>query len=149
MKLNLGTGNDPMADAVNHDISAHRPEIAVVHDLNVRPWPWADSTVDEIIARSVFEHLALTLIETVDECWRILRPGGLLYAKVPYWKAEQAWMDPQHRWRWAPNVWDWFDPDTAYGKEYGYYTTRKWQIVNPALLNKAQSSIHITMRVRK
>jgi predicted SAM-dependent methyltransferase len=147
MRLNLGAGNDILEGAVNHDIIKHRPEIAVVHDLDVRPWPWADNSVDEIVARSVFEHLVLTLIETLDECWRILKPGGTLYVKVPYWKAEQAWMDPQHRWRWAPQVFDYFDPDTAYGKEYGYYTKRKWQIVKPCEMTS--TAIHITLRVRK
>ena len=147
MKINLGAGNDIVGDAVNHDITRHRPEITVVHDLNQRPWPWADGSADMIIARSVFEHLRLTLVETFDECWRILKPGGLLYVKVPYWKAENAWMDPQHRWRWAPHVFDYFDPDTAFGKEYGYYTAKKWQLVKPS--ETTSTAIHVTMRVRK
>jgi len=149
MRLNLGAGNDILPNAVNHDVLKHRPEIDVVHNLNVRPWPWADSTFEIIVAKSVFEHLEITLIEAMDECWRILKPGGVIYVKVPYWQGEQAWMDPQHRWRWAPHVFDWFDASTRYGQEYGYYTARKWQIVKPAELNKAQSSIHCSLKVVK
>lgn len=149
MRLNLGAGHDILPNAVNHDVTKHRPEIDVVHDLNVLPWPWPDNTFDTIVAKSVFEHLQITLIEAMDECWRILQLGGVLFVKVPYWQGEQAWMDPQHRWRWAPNVFDWFDPETRYGQEYDYYTPRKWRIVKPAELNKAQSSIHCSLKVRK
>jgi len=149
MRLNLGAGNDILPDAVNHDITKHRPEIAVTHNLDLRPWPWPDNAFEQVIAKSVFEHLQITLIEAFDECWRILKPEGLLTVKIPYWKGEQAWMDPQHRWRWAPHVFDWFDPTTGYGQEYSYYTSRKWRIVKAAELNVAQTSIHCTLRVTK
>lgn len=145
--LNLGAGNATRADAVNHDRVKHRPEISVAHDLNVRPWPWKDSTFDLVIAHSVLEHLALDLVESLDECWRILKPEGLLYVKGPYWKCDQAFSDPQHRWQWAPAVFDYFDPETESGKQYGYYTTRKWRIEEAAKLTG--TAIHITLRVRK
>lgn len=148
-KLNLGCGDAPMADAVNHDRIKHRPEIDVAHDLNNLPWPWKDSSFDMIVAASVFEHLNLDLVQSVDECWRILRPKGQLYLKLPHWQSDVSWWDPTHRWRYSLRSFDLFDPDTKYGQLYAFYTPRKWKIVNPAVLNKAESSIHITMEVRK
>lgn len=145
-KLNLGAGNAIVADAINHDLVKHRPEIAVAHDLNVRPWPWPDRSMDLIMAKSVFEHLRITLVEAVDECWRILRPDGQLYMKLPVWNHEHAYEDPTHYWRFTLRSFDLFDPATTNGQVYGYYTPRKWKIIMPAMLNKSQSSIHVTLQ---
>jgi SAM-dependent methyltransferase len=127
----------------------HRCEISICHDLNDVPWPWADNTFDLILARAVLEHLRINLIESVNECWRVLRPGGILYLKLPYWKHEHAWQDPTHYWRFTLDTCDVFDPDTEYGKAYSFYTDRKWKIAKPAKLNAGKSSFYVTMQVRK
>lgn len=147
--LNLGTGNRPIEGAINHDIVKHRPEISVVHDLNVLPWPWQDNSFDTIVALAVFEHLEHSLLVSMNECWRILRPGGLISLKVPHWNHDVSYRDPTHRWWFSTYSFDMFDPDTDYGKEYTFYTPRKWKIVKPAELNSAGSSVHITLQVRK
>jgi SAM-dependent methyltransferase len=148
--LNLGAGNAPLGDgAINHDVRKHRPEIDVVHDLNVRPWPWKDTSIDFIYAKSVFEHLSIDLVQALDECWRMLRPGGRVALKLPHWKSDVAWWDVTHRWKYSLKSFDQFDPDTARGQDYGFYTDRKWRIVDPAKLNKAESSIHVVLEVRK
>lgn len=147
--LNLGAGNRIMAEATNHDLRAHRPEIDVVHDLNVIPWPWPDASYDLIVASSVFEHLSIDLVQALDECWRILRPGGMLRLKVPYWKHDNAYADPTHRWRYSLRSLDVFDPDTKLGKELGFYTARKWAFVKPVKLNDQSSSIIGLLEVRK
>ena len=152
--LNLGAGNKPMASSdertvVNHDLVKHRPEIAVAHNLDCLPWPWEDSTFDLIIASAVLEHLRLSLVETLDECWRILRPGGHLHLKVPHWQHDNSYADPTHRWHCSLRTFDYFDPDTKLGRGYGFYTSRKWRIVKPAQLNDVKSSIIATLEVRK
>lgn len=147
--LNIGAGNRIMKEAVNHDRIQHRPEIDVVWDLNELPWPWADESFDLVVARSVFEHLRITLIESVNECWRILRPGGRMYLKVPHWQSDSSYMDPTHYWRFSLQIPTIFDPKTEYGRAYAFYTDRKWKIIKGPRLNRAQSSIHVTMEVRK
>ena len=147
--LNLGAGNRIIGDAVNHDVCKHRPEISVVHDLNVLPWPWQDNSFDLIVARSVLEHLQIDLVKSLDECWRIMRPGGQLFLKLPYWNSDVSHWDPTHRWFFSLHSFDQFDPDTRRGKEYAFYTPRAWKIVKEAVLNHAQSSIIVTMEVRK
>lgn len=147
--LNLGAGNKLIAGAVNHDRVKHRPEIDVAHDLNVMPWPWADESFDHIVARAVLEHLDRDLVQSLDECWRILRPGGLLSVKLPYWKADAAYEDPTHRWFYTLKSLDQFDPATPRGAQYAFYTTRHWEIVKGPKLNDAQTSIFWTLRVRK
>jgi len=126
--LNLGAGNRVIPGAVNHDLTKHRPEIDTTHDLNVLPWPWPDDYADEIQLVSVAEHLKLTLLETLDECWRILRPGGHLVIKYPVHTGPTIHDDPTHRWFWSAKALDFVDPTTRYGKVSGYYTERKWRI---------------------
>ena len=154
--LNLGAGYKPVTPVdggivVNHDLTLdpERPYVTVAHDLNDLPWPWEDNSFDLIVACAVFEHLRNTLIDTVNECWRILRPGGVLHMKLPYWDSDTSYRDPTHYWRFSLRTCDLFDPDTKYGHDYRFYPTQKWKIIQPAKLNNAGTSFAIKMRVRK
>lgn len=147
--LNLGCGHRLIAGAVNHDRSKHRPEVDVAHDLNELPWPWADDSFDLVVAWAVFEHLRINLLESVGECWRILRPGGIVDLKLPHWQHEHTYIDPTHYWAFSLRTCDVFDPTTRYGKQYGFYMEQKWKIVQPAQLNRCQSSFYIKMQVLK
>lgn len=133
--LILGAGNNIRPGAVNHDLMRHRPEIAIAHDLDIRPWPWGDNSFDEIEARSVFEHLRLTLIDACNECWRIVRPGGRLTLLYPLAGQPTSYEDPTHRWHWTEKSLDYLDPDTQHGRDYGYYTPRKWQIASRGVVH--------------
>ena len=143
--LNLGAGNKIVAEAVNHDISKHRPEIDVVHDLNVLPWPWADGSFDKIVAWSVFEHLNIDLVASLNECHRILRTGGGLSLKLPVWNSEGSYDDVTHRWRFSLRSLDQFCPETDRGRAYGFYTAQHWKYVKAPRMNKAGTSIYATL----
>lgn len=83
---------------VNVDISPF-PGIDVVHDLDKRPWPFADGEAFHVNAKHVLEHLE-RLPETMDEIHRILSPGGSLYIEVPIVTTKNldlAFADPTHR----------------------------------------------------
>ena len=147
--LNLGAGNKVLAEGVNHDRIKHRSEIDVAWDLNDLPWPWEDASFDLILAHAVFEHLRIDLVQALDECWRILRPEGVLKLKLPYWDSDQAHSDPTHRWFYSVRVLDTFLPETQRGRDYGFYTTRKWTTVRAAELNEGKTSITAALRVVK
>jgi len=152
--LNLGCGNKPLAAGPgevvrNHDLRRHRPEVDIAWDLDERPWPWEDESFDLVVAAAVLEHLKLNLVESLDECWRILASGGQLSLKLPQWNAESNYGDPTHRWFFCLQSLDIFDPDTARGRQYGFYTERKWRIIRPARLNDAGTSIHTLLEVRR
>lgn len=51
-------------------------------DLETAPLPFADESVDLVIANQVFEHLK-NVIWCVHECCRVLRRGGGLVVGVP------------------------------------------------------------------
>ncbi|KKM06936.1 hypothetical protein LCGC14_1738940, partial [marine sediment metagenome] len=153
-RLSLGTGDRLIkrhknAETVHHDLTKHRPEIDVAHDLNELPWPWLDNSFDFIEAWAVLEHLKLSLFESFDECWRIMRPGGRLRVKVPRWDAEVSWDDPSHRWKFTLHSFDYFDPDTKKGKTYTFYTPRKWKIEWCKLSKPNGPSIAAELTVRK
>ena len=139
--LNLGCGLDIRKDWINHDIIKHNKHIHV-WNLNNTPWPWGTSTIDRIDAISVFEHLELTLIETLNQCWRILKPGGGLYMKLPAWDSHVSYQDPTHRWFYDPRVFEYFDPATPLGREYWFYTELKWKLKSPGKYNSGKTSIH-------
>lgn len=147
--LNLGAGNSPLPGAVNHDIIKHRSEIDVAWDLNNLPWPWPDNSFDLVYASSVLEHLELTLLESCNEIWRILLPGGRLWVKLPYWKADSAYNDPTHRWPCGVCILDAFDPNTRAGTAYNFYTPRKWKIIQKLRVIKSGKALIGTMEVIK
>lgn len=73
----------------------------VCHDLNIRPLPFDDNEFDELHAYEVLEHLGKqgdwqSFFEEFTEYWRILKPGGFLFATVPSRKSPWAWGDPGH-----------------------------------------------------
>jgi SAM-dependent methyltransferase len=126
-------------------------EIDVAWDLNKVPWPWGDGDFDEIHAMSVLEHLDIDLVQSIDECWRILAPGGTLRVRLPYWQHELTWRDPTHRRGYTMSTFDLFDPSTTMGAEYGFYTERKWKIMEREYIYfkddaLTPSSVEATMR---
>lgn len=141
MRVNLGAGNNILRKFANHDLTKHRPEIDVVHDLNVLPWPWEDGSLDEVRSWAVFEHLKLTLAESIEECWRMLKVGGLLVAKVPDVNANTVAHDPTHIWRgWPKEAFDFFDPTTGtYGERGKMYGFHPWQIQSIAATAKGKA----------
>jgi len=143
--LILGCGNLPSDEAVNHDIVKHRDDIDVVWDLNDMPWPFADEQFELVVARAVLEHLDRSLLESLNECWRILKPDGVLDIKLPYWRSEVSYNDPSHRWSVGVNVFDQLDPSTPRGKEYGFYSPCKWKILGCGL-NRGGSSVIARLR---
>ncbi len=153
--LNLGCGNKPVKhedwQVVNHDLRLDpaRPYVTVAWDLSILPWPWDDLSFDRIIACAVLEHLRINLFESIGECYRILRPGGVLHVKLPWWKGDNSWLDPTHYWHFSLRTLDMFDPDTKFGHDYRFYGVGKWKIIEPAKLNNAKTSFQAKLQVRK
>jgi predicted SAM-dependent methyltransferase len=102
VKLNLGCNDDHKAGYVNVDCAPPADQIA---DL-AKAWPWEDSSVEEIVASDVFEHLE-SKICTMNEAWRVLKPRGVLILAVPCVMLSDgrvnpgAFADPTHRSFWT------------------------------------------------
>lgn len=55
-----------------------------------------DGFLDEILALGVFEHVSPKVTDWLDECWRLLKPDGLLDLRLPAWDNENTYRDPTH-----------------------------------------------------
>jgi len=80
--LNLGCGELAKKGWINLDIDK-APNVDVVWDLNKRPYPFEDNSIDEIYSSCVLEHLK-NLGIFAEECFRILKPGGKIRIKCDY-----------------------------------------------------------------
>lgn len=136
LRINLGCGNFPLKNYINHDIIKHRPEIEIAFDLNQMDWYkeviYNDKIkidkIEEIRAYDVVEHLNDPL-DFMNNCWELLNKNGVLNLKVCGWKNPNFYVDITHRKAYDINSFDYFDETTALGKEFNYYTNRKWSII--------------------
>lgn len=125
MKLNLGCSDDFKSGYLNVDSYPDPKYTYGVTNLSVQylqadlnqPWPWEDSSIDEIYAHDVFEHLRCGFdpecapkIWVMNEAHRVLKPGGLLDMTVPCVMLSDgrvnpgAFADPTH-----VSYWTWDD----------------------------------------
>lgn len=79
--LNLGCGFNKMKNAVNVDIRKEcNPDIVMDFE---KPLKFKDNEFDKIVTVEVFEHIK-TPQRLLKECYRILKPNGILELTVPY-----------------------------------------------------------------
>lgn len=79
IKLNLGSNRHRLEGYENIDILAYEGVDLVADVFHL---PHEDGSVEEIYAGHLLEHLA-NPIDFFLECWRVLRPDGLLSVVIP------------------------------------------------------------------
>lgn len=134
--LNLGCGRRRVEGAVNVDVTEEtRPD--VLHDLDVRPWPFPDDYFEEVVAYDVVEHLAET-IKTLEEIHRVCRHGARVKITVPHFACSNAFTDPTHRHYFGRFSFGY----VTEGHELSFYSRARFVerscriIFHPTLLNK-------------
>lgn len=125
-RANLGCGTDIRDGYINLD-SVDLPGVDVVHDLSKFPWPFDDSSLDELVMINVLEHLPDTT-RVVDEIHRVLKPNGIATVRVPYWNCWQAFGDPTHRSFFHQTTLNFFDPSTEQFRNRPYYGRARFTI---------------------
>jgi SAM-dependent methyltransferase len=129
MKLLLGCGEERREGWTRVDVCAG-VEPDIVLDLEVRPWPFDSGSAEAIEALDVLEHLADT-VGFMDECWRVLSPGGTLKVRVPDWQSANAWGDPTHKRAFCAQTFSYFDVRSDWWHRYGrLYTSRGWKLLS-------------------
>lgn len=120
--LDLGCGSARRPGAIGVD-RQHHSAPDVVADLNRHPYPFKDSSADEIHLDNVLEHLE-DVVATMDELHRIARPGGLVRIVVPYFRSRWAAVDPTHRHPFSVATMSYFERDHPNADRYRYSPTR-------------------------
>ena len=123
--LDIGCGNHKHLGSVGMDKLNHGTS-DITHDLEVFPWPVKDGSFEAIIAWHVLEHLKPWLmIDVMNECWRVLKPDGLLYIAMPIAGSEGFYQDPTHTRTWNAKTPKHFDPESV---KYQYYRPKPWKV---------------------
>lgn len=98
MKLNLGCGQNHLDGYVNVD-AQFRAKPDVQHNLEQFPWPFEDSSVDEVVLNHVLEHLGRdpeVFVGIFQELYRVCKGGALVKIAVPDPRHNNFFGDPTH-----------------------------------------------------
>lgn len=130
--LVLGCGARPVKGAVNHDRVRHGEYVDAWCNLDAMPWTFAEGGTDGpalpaaamrepfdvVIALDLFEHL-VDPYGAVNECWSLLRTGGVLIIRMSAWDNPATFADLTHK-HWAnEEAYSFFDRTTRLGGHYG------------------------------
>lgn len=98
MCLNLGSGRDYRhSDGENMWLNADKSEAVnpnVIADIDER-LPFDDDSFDLILLQHVLEH-SKDIIKTMEEVWRVAKPGAEVLVVCPYYTNLWSWGDPTH-----------------------------------------------------
>lgn len=93
--VNVGSGAKPVDPRVINVDFVAEPGVDLV--ANVYSLPFRDSSVDMLIAESIFEHLE-TPSAAVAEIHRVLKPGGTLFVVTPFMFGFHSSPGDYYRW---------------------------------------------------
>jgi SAM-dependent methyltransferase len=97
--------------------------VDVVHDLDVYPYPLAESGFDHIVIRHVAEHVD-DVVRFMEEVHRLGKPGALIEIHVPHFTSTNAYIDPTHKHHFSLLAFDFF----CGGTEHGYILKTRFKM---------------------
>jgi ubiquinone/menaquinone biosynthesis C-methylase UbiE len=106
--LDVGCGADKFPGAIGLDVRAHSPA-NIRADLDRLPWPLREDSFDLIVMRHVLEHMR-DVVATVEELYRLAKPGGRIVVEVPHFSWVEAYRHPGHLHFFAGGSFDFYYP---------------------------------------
>lgn len=132
-KLNLGCGKDILEGYINLD-AINLEGVDVVYDLDKFPYPFEDNTFDEVLAKSVLEHLG-DLQKVMEELKRISKPNANIIIWVPHFESLGAFVDPTHKNFFTYYSFDYYCESTKKGiTNLDYYSPARFGMVERKIL---------------
>lgn len=105
MRLNLGAADRQIPGFSSADIC---PPADFVCDLS-QPWPWEDSSIEEIMALDVIEHIE-NRIHFMNELHRVLKAGARVTIETPNASRGAGYFqDPTHKSPWVLNSFQYYE----------------------------------------
>ncbi|MDX2504765.1 MAG: methyltransferase domain-containing protein [Gammaproteobacteria bacterium] len=122
--VNLGCGRTHIPGSVGVDCAELPGYVDIVHDLNQTPYPFDNSSIDELHLYHVLEHLD-DPVGKLEEIHRILKEDGILYMRVPHFSSNGAFTDITHKRPFSYFSFDVFDDEAC----HNYYSKMRFKIL--------------------
>jgi len=126
-KLDLGSGGKADDAFLSFDVTTVlKPQV----QGDGRCLPFKGGAFDEVRAWHVLEHIPREyLVETMNECWRVLAEGGQLDVEVPIFPSDDAMADPTHVSFFVQRTFEYFVKGSQYEEHRLLYGIRPWECV--------------------
>lgn len=124
LMLDIGCGSNCQKGFVGVD-KRKLHGVDIVHDVEVFPWPIEDDSAEVIMCSHIVEHIKPWFqIDFINECWRVLKPGGHLLISTPYGGSYRYNQDPTHCSPWNEATVAYFVKGTPL---YDVYRPKPWK----------------------
>lgn len=125
IRLDVGCGSNKQPGFTGMD-KRELGGVDIVHDAEIMPWPLDDGSCALILMSHFIEHVKPWLsIDLINECWRLLEPGGVLMISTPYGGSFRYFQDPTHCNPWNEATPQYFTPGNPL---YDVYKPNPWKI---------------------
>jgi len=96
MKINIGSGNSKVDGFITIDYDrTSNPDYCLNIETDVLPF--ADNTVDAVLAHHILEHLGEGYFYCLQELYRVCKHGAIINIRVPHPRNDAYIADPTHR----------------------------------------------------
>lgn len=110
LKVDIGCGDNKVPDTIGVDIE-RLPGVDIICNLERLPWPFKDSSFEEVFCSHLLEHFSDT-VEIMEEIYRISKNGAIVNIIVPHVSYEGAFRDPTHKSFFTTRTFEYFTMET-------------------------------------
>ncbi len=96
IRINIGGGYKRYEGFLNLDMDSHTNPDYVVN-LEKDRLPFEDSTIDEVKAHHILEHMGEGFFFLIQELYRVCKDGAIIDIVVPHHRHDIFLADPTHR----------------------------------------------------
>jgi len=147
LRVDIGCGTNKPENFLGVDIYP-APGVDIVADIS-KNFPFNDSSVDELRAYDVIEHLP-DRINTMNEIWRVCKAGATVDISVPSTDGRGAFQDPTHISFWNINSFFYYCVEYPIYLElcqrYGFKGA--FQIIKLEHENSSREIIHVKAKLK-
>jgi len=111
-KLDVGCGDRKRQGYLGMDIVS-LPNVDIMHDMNITPWPFENNIFEEIIFDDVLEH-SKKLLEILSEVYRVSVNGATIKISLPHFSSDNMYSDPTHTTFFSSRSFNYFDKSLNY-----------------------------------